>query len=108
MLRGTLFAAALLALAACGGSPCSHLASASESLKSKAAACSSVTVTANSAATCEANLSKCSAADQAAIDKAAGCMDGVGTCVSGQELAWFGQLAACAPQVSADCQAALQ
>jgi hypothetical protein len=107
MLRGMLAAAALLALAACGGSPCSHIASASAGLQSKASGCSGVTLTTQSSATCEANISKCSAADQDAIDRAATCMDGVGQCVAGQELTWAGQLAQCAPQVSAACQAAL-
>ena len=108
MVRGVvvaLCAGAMLVATGCGPSVCDRSDSVNQNLETKKGDCD-ITLTPGSRAVCDANIGKCTADDQDKINAQLDCMENVSTCEKGNELAWAGELAACAKKaegISADC-----
>jgi hypothetical protein len=102
---GTVVAlVAALGFAGCG-SLCSRSTDANAKLKEAAKACQGVTIPAEPESECENEIKKCTDADIEKLETAVDCLENVPACVAGQELAWVGELAKCAPTgLSAECE----
>jgi hypothetical protein len=83
---------------ACGAEthPCDHYTQVTLGLLDKAKACTNVSFTLMSRATCEQSIKSCSANDQQLLSSYVDCLDkSVGTCLAGQENIFFGSIALC-------------
>jgi hypothetical protein len=84
--------------AACGSeiNPCDHYTQVTLGLLDKAKACTNVSFTLMSQATCEQAIKSCSPNDQQLLSQYVDCLNrSVGTCAAGQENVYFGSIALC-------------
>lgn len=108
-VTGIALGAAVL-LTGCGPSTCDRAEAASTALQQKKGNCD-VTVTSASGATCEANVSNCSADDQEKLVAMFDCIEDLPVCQAGNEAGWFASLGACSSHlenVSENCRKAAQ
>lgn len=106
---GLSMGAAVL-LSGCGPSTCDRAEQAGEALQEKKGSCNA-TVTTAPRATCDANISNCSADDQEKLVAMFDCMENVPACEAGKEFDWLGSIAACSSHtegVSETCRRAIQ
>lgn len=106
MFRIFVAVAAAGTIAGCG-SICSRATTVNSDLKEKAKACQSITIPSEPESECENELKKCTSDDETKFEASLDCLEKVGSCAAGQELAWVGELAKCAPTgISAECEQA--
>lgn len=125
MTRAIALAVAALTFAACGGSLCTRSDDEQKRILAGQAKCeytaNSVTISitpSSSTSTCEANVSKCTSADQKIVDEWLTCLKGVPACAAGSEKTTVDGYLACAvklfdtstqtSKLSADCAASFQ
>ena len=96
---------------ACGASICDRASNGATSLQNKWAPCndpdSGIVINFKFDKTsCEARQSSCTSDDVATINKQQDCLDKVGSCVKGQENAWFTAVGDCSKglTISAACE----
>ena len=88
--------AVLYAACGAGTNPCDHYTQVTLGLLDKAKACTNVSFTLMSKATCEQSIKSCNSNDQQLLSSYVDCLDrSVGTCIAGQENIYFGSIALC-------------
>lgn len=100
---------------ACGQSTCERSGSVNQGLATKASPCSSSDgglsfSTSFDQSRCESGITNCSAEDMKIVNAQLDCLDKVGTCSKGNELAWFGSVLSCSAdsnKLSAACASAV-